>query len=61
MRAALRDGERNDSREGALRYTLLATTYVRQDDPDLDHAVYLADHVSCLLTEQVAATRCTAT
>jgi hypothetical protein len=58
LRIAVRSQEPSTSREGALRYTLLATTYVRQDDPDLDHALALAGHAVDLLTDQVTSTRC---
>lgn len=58
LRSALRSQDSTTSREGALRYTLLATTYVRQDEPDLDHALALADRAVDLLTEQVTSTRC---
>jgi hypothetical protein len=58
LRIAVRSQEPGASREGALRYTLLATTYVRQDDPDLDHALALAGHAVDLLTDQVTSTRC---
>ncbi|WP_159851069.1 hypothetical protein [Nocardia sp. CY41] len=33
------------------------TTYVRQREPDLDHALNLAGHVADLLTDQVTSTR----
>lgn len=42
FRQALRLQDPKATREGALRYTLLATTYIRQDDPDLDQALALA-------------------
>ncbi|MBF6289985.1 hypothetical protein [Nocardia cyriacigeorgica] len=57
LRAALRVGDGNDSREGALRYTLLATTYARQPEPDLDHTMHLAGHAVDLLTDQITSTR----
>lgn len=57
LREALRVGDGNDSREGALRYTLLATTYARQPDPDIDHTLHLAGHAVELLTDQVTSTR----
>lgn len=59
FRAALRSENGNDSREGALRYTLLATTYARQPEPDIDHALNLAGHAVDLLTDQVTSTRVT--
>ncbi|WP_158682389.1 hypothetical protein [Nocardia cyriacigeorgica] len=59
LRAALRNSNGNDSREGALRYALLATTYARQPDPDIDHALHHADHAVDLLTDQVTSTRVT--
>ena len=38
------------AREGALRHILLATTYLRQDRPDVDHAVALATYAVDTLT-----------
>lgn len=57
LRAVLRGGDQNDSREGALRYALLAATYARQSEPDIDHALNLATHAADLLTDQVTSTR----
>lgn len=58
LRTALRLQDANNSREGALRYTLLATTYLRQQDPDLEHALTLAGRAVDVLAEQVTSTRC---
>ncbi len=58
FRQALRLQDPNAAREGALRYTLLATTYVRQTDPDLDQALALADHAVSILTDDVSSSRC---
>ncbi|MBF6102390.1 hypothetical protein IU510_30715 [Nocardia cyriacigeorgica] len=55
--AALRNSDGNDSREGALRYALLATTYTRQPEPDIDHSLHHAEHAVDLLTDQVTSTR----
>ncbi|WP_326551635.1 tetratricopeptide repeat protein [Micromonospora sp. NBC_01813] len=44
LRAALRLQDNEYSREGALRHALLATTYVRQDQPELNKALALGDH-----------------
>ncbi|MGO4612695.1 hypothetical protein [Nocardia sp. 2TAF39] len=57
LRAALRGQTGNDSREGALRYTLLATTYTRKPEPDIERALSLAGHAVDLLTDQVTSTR----
>ncbi len=59
LRAALHGQDHNDSREGALRYTLLATTYTRQPDPDIDQTLHHAGHAVDLLTDQVTSTRVT--
>ncbi|WP_405132946.1 tetratricopeptide repeat protein [Nocardia sp. NBC_01388] len=58
FRQALRLQDPNAAREGALRYTLLATTYVRQADPDLDQAFSLADQAVAILTDDVSSNRC---
>jgi tetratricopeptide (TPR) repeat protein len=58
FRQALRLQDPNAAREGALRYTLLATTYVRQDDPDLDQALALAGHAVEILADDVSSNRC---
>ena len=46
------------SREGALRNALLATTYVRQEHPDLDMALHLGDQAVVTLSGQVSSARC---
>ncbi|MFR9753858.1 hypothetical protein ACL02S_22855 [Nocardia sp. 004] len=58
FRQALRLQDSSAAREGALRYTLLATTYVRQADPDLDQALALADQAVSILTDDVSSNRC---
>ncbi|ROO62611.1 hypothetical protein EDC02_4592 [Micromonospora sp. Llam0] len=58
LRAALRLQDDEYSREGALRNALLATTYVRQDQPELDKALALGDHAVQTLTGQVTSARC---
>ncbi|WP_330256911.1 tetratricopeptide repeat protein [Nocardia sp. NBC_00565] len=58
FRQALRLQDPTAAREGALRYTLLATTYVRQNDPDLDQALALAGHAVDILTDDVTSSRC---
>ncbi|MEV6774344.1 hypothetical protein AB0N05_37485 [Nocardia sp. NPDC051030] len=46
------------AREGTLRHTLLATTYVRQQEPDLDQALALAALAATTLIDDVTSTRC---
>jgi hypothetical protein len=46
------------AREGALRNLLLASTYVRQQQPDLDRVVRLGDQAVEILTGQVNSARC---
>ncbi|WP_280453978.1 hypothetical protein [Nocardia brasiliensis] len=58
FRHALRLQDPTAAREGALRYTLLATTYARQNDPDIDQALTLADRAVDTLTGEVDSTRC---
>ncbi|MFV2088980.1 hypothetical protein ACFHWT_31495, partial [Micromonospora sp. LOL_021] len=58
LRAALRLQNDEYSREGALRNALLATTYVRQDQPELDKALALGDQAVQTLTGQVTSARC---
>ncbi|GAB3801187.1 tetratricopeptide repeat protein [Micromonospora zhanjiangensis] len=58
LRTALRLQGDQCSREGALRKTLLATTYVRQSHPDLDKAIALGDQAVQTLTGQVTSARC---
>ncbi|MGN2638999.1 tetratricopeptide repeat protein [Nocardia takedensis] len=58
LRHALRLQDRSATREGALRYTLLATTYTRQNDPDIDQAVSLAERAVDTLAGDVDSHRC---
>nr|MDT0659433.1 hypothetical protein [Micromonospora sp. DSM 115978] len=58
LRTALRLQDNEYTREGALRNALLATTYVQQDQPELDKAVALGDQAVQTLTGQVTSTRC---
>ncbi|MGI5145114.1 hypothetical protein ACQEVC_01720 [Plantactinospora sp. CA-294935] len=58
LRAALRLQGNECTREGALRNTLLAATYVQQDQPDLDKALALGDQAVHTLTRQVNSPRC---
>lgn len=58
LRAALRLQGNEYTREGALRYALLATTYVQQSHPDLDKALALGDQAVETLTGQVTSARC---
>lgn len=58
LREALRLQGNEYTREGALRNTLLATTYVRQDTPDLDKAINLGQQALETLSGQVTSARC---
>ncbi|MGH3516970.1 MAG: hypothetical protein ACRDQ7_06035 [Haloechinothrix sp.] len=58
LRSALRLQGGEYTREGALRNTLLATTYVRQDQPDLDKALTLGRRAVTTLTGEVTSARC---
>ncbi|MGH3866785.1 MAG: hypothetical protein ACRDQ4_11725 [Pseudonocardiaceae bacterium] len=58
LRAALRLQDSSCAREGALRHILLATTYLRQDQPEVDHAVTLATRAVETLTGEVDSARC---
>lgn len=58
LRAALRLQGNEYTREGALRNALLATTYVRQEQPELDKALALGDQAVQTLTGQVNSARC---
>lgn len=58
LRAALRLQGNEYTREGALRNALLATTYVRQANPDLDRAIALGDQAVQTLSGQVTSARC---
>ncbi|MEV4711839.1 hypothetical protein [Micromonospora sp. NPDC049374] len=59
LRAALRLQSSEYSREASLRNALLATTYVRQAQPDLDKALALGEQAVQTLTGQVTSARCT--
>ncbi|MGH3719256.1 MAG: hypothetical protein ACRDRI_10565 [Pseudonocardiaceae bacterium] len=58
LRNALRLQDSSCAREGALRHILLATTYLRQDQPEVDHAVTLATRAVETLTGEVDSARC---
>lgn len=57
LREALRLQAPTDTREAALRYTLLAKTYAQQPHPDIDHAVSFAEDATDLLADTVNSTR----
>jgi hypothetical protein len=59
FRAALRGQGQTRSREGALRQVLMATTYIRQPNPDIDQAIDLASRAVTTLTVQVTSARVT--
>jgi len=58
LRAALDLQDPADSREGALRAILLATSYARQPQPDVEQAATHASAAVAALTGPVASTRC---
>ena len=58
LRAAIRHQDSEHTREGALRDTLLATTYASQQQPDLDQALHLGQRAVQTLTGQVSSARC---
>ena len=58
LRSAISSQGDQFTREGALRNALLATTYVRQDQPDLDKALHLGDQAVATLSDQVTSARC---
>ena len=58
LRHALQQQADERSREGALRDTLLATTYVRQRQPDIEQALYLGNRAVHTLSGQVQSPRC---
>ncbi|MBO4209129.1 hypothetical protein [Micromonospora echinofusca] len=58
LRTALRLQGNEYTREGALRNALLATTYVQQEQPELDKALALGDQAVQTLTGQVTSARC---
>ncbi|MFN2495809.1 MAG: hypothetical protein ABR608_07865 [Pseudonocardiaceae bacterium] len=58
LRTGLRLQSPSCAREGALRHILLDTTYLRQDRPEVDHAVALATSAVDTLTGGVDSVRC---
>jgi hypothetical protein len=58
LRSALRLQDSQFSREAALRRVLLATTYVHQDQPDIDQAAALGTQAVQSLAGEVDSTRC---
>ncbi|MGH3852985.1 MAG: hypothetical protein ACRDR6_05695 [Pseudonocardiaceae bacterium] len=58
LRTALHLQSPTCAREGALRHILLATTYLRQDQPEVDHAVAMATRAVETLTGEVDSARC---
>lgn len=58
FRQALSLQDPSAAREGALRCTLLATTYVRQKDQDLDQALALAGQAVDVLADDISSNRC---
>ncbi len=57
LQAALRLQDPSYVREGARRRLLLAHTYLRQDRPEVDHAVFLASRAVETLTGEVDSAR----
>ena len=55
---SLPEHTQQSAREGALHTVLLATTYVRQEKPNLDRAIELGDQAVHTLSGQVSSTRC---
>ncbi|MGH3931435.1 MAG: hypothetical protein ACRDTF_15865 [Pseudonocardiaceae bacterium] len=58
LRTALRLQDSHYAREGALRHIFLAHTYLRQDQPEVDHAVSLASQAVQTLNREVNSARC---
>ncbi|WP_405135536.1 hypothetical protein [Nocardia sp. NBC_01388] len=58
LREALRTQDPAAIREGALRNTLLAKTYVRQTDPEVDRALSHAGAAVAALSGQASSARC---
>ncbi len=58
LRAALRLQNPSYRREGAQSHIMLASTYLRQDRPEVDHAVALATRAVETLTGEVDSARC---
>jgi hypothetical protein len=58
LRTALRLRGPNYRREGAQSHILLATTYLCQDQPEVDHAVSIATRAVETLTGEVDSARC---
>jgi hypothetical protein len=55
---SLPEHNEESAREGALRNVLLATTYIRQDKPNLDRVIELGDEAVQTLSGQVSSARC---
>lgn len=60
LRTALRLQDLSCAREGSLRHILLAHTYLQQDWPEVDHAVFLASRAVETLSGEVDSARCRA-
>ncbi len=60
LRRALRLQDTSYSREGALRQILLATSYLQQQQPDIDAALAHAGRATDALHDQVDSARCRA-
>ncbi|MBV9143305.1 MAG: tetratricopeptide repeat protein [Pseudonocardiales bacterium] len=58
LSTALRLWDPSYPRQGAWTNIQLATTYLRQDQPEVDHAVALATRAMQTLTSEVDSTRC---
>jgi len=58
LRTALRLQDASYRREGAQSHIGLATTYLRQDRPEVDHAVSLATRAVEILSGEVDSARC---
>ncbi|MGH3773217.1 MAG: hypothetical protein ACRDRW_17780, partial [Pseudonocardiaceae bacterium] len=56
LRTAVRLRDPSYARDGALDHIKLATTYLRQDQPEVDHAVTLATRAVEILTGGVDST-----
>jgi tetratricopeptide (TPR) repeat protein len=58
LRTAVRLWDPSYARDGALGHIGLATAYLRQDQPEVDHAVTLATHAVQTLTGEVDSALC---
>jgi len=58
LRRALKLQDSTYSRERALRKFLLATTYIKQQQPDLDAALAQANQGIAILSSEVNSARC---